>query len=100
MPFQIIQSSTFRRWFGRLTDLRTRTNIDARLKRVSAGNFGDIRHVGKDVFELRVHYGPGYRVYFIQKDQRVIVLLFGGDKSRQRQDIARAQELAEDWRHP
>ena len=65
---------------------------------VSLGNFGDARSVGDGVFEMRIHYGPGYRIYFIREGTTVVVLLCGGDKDSQSRDIRRAKGLAENWR--
>ena len=71
--------------------------INARLRNVSLGNVGDARPVGGGLFEMRVHHGPGYRIYFLREDARV-VLLRGGDKGSQQRDIERAGKLANDWR--
>ena len=68
--------------------------IDSRLRRLSLGNPGDVRPVGEGVSEIRIDYGPGYRVYFLQRDQLLVVILAGGDKDNQERDIRRAQELA------
>ena len=85
----------FKEWLERLRDVRGRAEIRIRLDRVRIGNFGDSRSVGEGVNELRVDYGPGYRIYFGQDGARLILLLLGGDKSSQKKDIARAKEL---WR--
>ena len=71
--------------------------IDARLRNLSLGNVGDARPVGSGLFELRVHHGPGYRIYFLQESMTV-VLLCGGDKGSQHRDIERAARLAKEWR--
>ena len=68
--------------------------ITARIRRLSLGNFGDVKPVGGGVSEMRVDYGPGYRVYFVQRGEMLVILLAGGDKSTQGRDIARARELA------
>ncbi|WP_276957036.1 type II toxin-antitoxin system RelE/ParE family toxin [Allomeiothermus silvanus] len=93
MP-QIVQTEVFAEWFASLRDARARAVINARLRRVELGNLGDCAPVGEGVSELRIHYGPGYRVYFVQRGMEVVVLLAGGDKSSQSKDIKRAQELA------
>lgn len=93
MP-QIVQTEVFAQWFASLRDAKARAVINARLRRVELGNLGDCAPVGEGVSELRIHYGPGYRVYFVQRDLEVVVLLAGGDKSSQSKDIKRAQELA------
>ncbi|MCF4166317.1 type II toxin-antitoxin system RelE/ParE family toxin [Zavarzinia compransoris] len=96
--FDIIKSATFDRWLEDLTDIRAKARIGARLDRVAGGNFGDVKPIGDGVSELRITYGPGYRVYFIRRGILVIVLLCGGDKSTQARDIARAKILALDWK--
>ena len=97
MTFQIIESNTFTGWFSRLRDTTAKLKIDARMRSVAEGNLGDTRAVGNGVFELRIHYGPGYRLYFIRNGPNIIVLLCGGDKSSQRRDIERARQLAREW---
>lgn len=92
--FSIQQSSTFAQWFDGLRDAQAKARILARLKRVELGNLGDVKSVGKSVSELRIDYGAGYRVYFTQREQVVIFLLCGGDKSTQARDIKRAQQIA------
>ena len=98
MTFEIIESATFTGWLSRLRDTTAKLKIDARLRSVAEGNLGDIRSVGEGVFEQRIHYGPGYRLYFIRNGPNIIVLLCGGDKSSQRRDIGRARQLAREWR--
>ena len=95
---EVIQSSTFRRWIRRLRDRRAVARINARLRNVSIGNLGDTTSVGDGVFEMRIHYGPGYRLYFLREGPAVIVLLCGGDKDSQSWDIERARSLAREWR--
>ena len=95
---EIIESDTFREWLGNLRDRRAAIRINARLRRVSLGNLGDAPSVGDGVYELRIHYGPGYRVYFLREGETVVILLCGGDKDSQRRDIERAKQLAQDWR--
>ncbi len=86
----------FKEWLERLRDVQGRAKIRIRLDRVRLGNFGDSRKVGEGVHELRIDYGPGYRIYFGQDGSRIILLLLGGDKSSQKRDIARSKEL---WRN-
>ena len=95
---EVIQSSTFRRWVRRLRDRRAIARINARVRNVSIGNMGDTTSVGDDIFEMRIHYGPGYRLYFLREGRNVIVLLCGGDKDSQSRDIERARRLAGEWR--
>jgi putative addiction module killer protein len=84
----------FDTWFTRLKDKRAATRIQARIDRAEDGNFGDCSPVGDGVSEMRIHYGPGYRVYFIQRDIELVILLAGGDKSTQSKDIKTALQLA------
>jgi putative addiction module killer protein len=94
---ELKQTAIFARWESRLKDKRARTLIAARLMRLAAGLPGDVEPVGDGVSELRIHYGPGYRVYFIQRRNVLIVLLCGGDKGSQARDIAAAKKLAREW---
>lgn len=87
----------FSEWLEKLRDLEAAQRIDARLSRVRLGNVGDARSVGKGVNELRISYGPGYRIYFGRKGDRLVVLLCGGDKRTQQRDIKRAQEYWGDY---
>ena len=95
---EIIESVTFKEWLSNLRDRRAMARINARLRRVSLGNLGDAPSVGNGIYELRIHYGPGYRVYFLREGETVIILLCDGDKDSQRRDIERAKQLAQDWR--
>ena len=72
--------------------------IHARLDRLALGNYGDVQPIGEGLSELRIHYGPGYRLYCMQRDLRIIVMLCGGDKSSQERDIEQAKIIAKDWR--
>lgn len=95
---EIIQSESFMSWFDRLRDRQAKTRIIARIRRVSLGNLGDMKQLREGVFELRIDYGPGYRLYCTRHGQAVIVLLAGGDKSTQVADIERAIIIAKEWR--
>jgi len=92
--FRILQTEIFARWLLRLRDARAKARIVARLDAVRLGHFGDVRHLGSGVSELRVDIGAGYRVYFVRRESDLIILLCGGDKSTQSRDIARAQSMA------
>ena len=83
----------FDEWFDALRDQKMQAAVDARLARVRAGNFGDFKSVGAGVFELRISFGPGIRVYYGLHGRQIVVLLGGGDKRSQPRDIRRAQEL-------
>lgn len=87
-------SPQFKRWFSGLNDVRAKAKILARLKSAEFENFGDCSPIGKGVSEMRIHYGPGYRVYFMRKGEVVYLLLCGGDKSSQNRDIRNALELS------
>lgn len=91
---QIRQTSTFTKWFGALKDGNARARINVRIRRISLGNLGDVKPVGQGVSELRIDYGPGYRIYFVKHGEIIIILLCGGDKSTQEKDIQKAHELA------
>ncbi len=94
----IKQTETFRRWERKLKDRRAKALIAARVFRLANGLAGDVKPVGHGVSELRIHYGPGYRVYFQQHGNQLILLLCGGEKSTQQQDIETAKRLAMEWR--
>lgn len=95
---EVVQSSEFKTWLLSLRDRQARTRIIGRITRMQAGNPGDVAPVGHGISEMRVHFGAGYRVYFVQRGPVVVVLLCGGDKSTQQADIARAKTIAEEWR--
>ena len=90
------QTDTFRKWFAKLRDERAVTAIASRIDRLAFGHAGDAEPVGKGVSELRIHYGPGYRVYFQRRGDTIVVLLCGGDKSTQAKDIRTALLLAQE----
>ena len=95
--FELKQTETFRKWRTRLKDERARVLVASRLDRLAFGHPGDVEPVGQGVSELRIHHGPGYRIYFQKRGSTIIVLLCGGDKSTQAKDIKAAQRLAEAW---
>ena len=92
---EIRQTNVYAQWFKRLRNRQARARINARIRRLSLGNPGDVRPVGEGVSELRIDFGPGYRVYFVQQGQSLAILLAGGDKSSQDRDITRARSLAQ-----
>ena len=96
--FTILRSATFDRWLRRLRDRQAVDRIVARLLAAEGGHLGDVRSVDDGVSEMRIHHGPGYRVYFITRGAEVIVLLCGGDKDSQQRDIERAKRMAKEWR--
>jgi putative addiction module killer protein len=91
---EIRQTKTYSEWFSALRDRQAKARIDIRIRRLSIGNPGDVKPVGQGVSELRIDYGPGYRVYFKQEGNTLIILLAGGDKKTQKQDIKTALDLA------
>ena len=91
---EIRKTEIFAKWIDGLHDIRARARILARIERLAAGNPGDVKPVGEGVSELRINYGPGYRVYYKKQGQKVVILLAGGDKSTQAKDIKTALRLA------
>jgi len=94
---EIIQSETFKNWLSGLKDQRAMARIQMRLDRLALGNPGDVRPVREGVSEMRIDYGPGYRVYFLRRGPLIVVLLAGGDKRTQDADIERAVAIAKEW---
>ena len=95
--FEVLQSATFRDWLERLADRRARARIQVRIDRAKLGNLGDVKSLGWGLCEMRIDYGPGYRLYFLREGRLIVVLLCGGTKRTQTQDIARARMIALDW---
>jgi putative addiction module killer protein len=91
---EVRQTEIFARWFMRLRDGEARMRIQARIRRLTLGNPGDVRPVGRGISELRIDYGPGYRVYYLRRADTYVVLLAGGDKRTQDSDIETAHSLA------
>ncbi len=91
---EIRKTEIFAKWLDGLHDIRARARILVRIERLTAGNPGDVKSVGEGVSELRIDYGPGYRVYYKKQGQKVVILLAGGDKSTQAKDIKTALRLA------
>jgi putative addiction module killer protein len=94
MAIEVRETVVFRRWLDKLYDENARRRIAVRIRRLAEGNFGDVRSVGGGVSELRIDYGPGYRVYFTRRGVELILLLAGGDKRTQWKDIETARALA------
>jgi putative addiction module killer protein len=93
---EIRETTAFSKWLEKLRDRQARTRITARITRLRLGNPGDVRPIGDGISELRIDYGPGYRVYYVQRGDVLIILLCGGDKDSQPTDIAKAKELLND----
>ena len=91
---QIKKTDTFSKWFDGLKDVKTKGRIMRRIKTAARGEYGDVAPVGENVSELRFHFGPGYRVYFTERNGVLFVVLAGGAKDSQRRDIALAKEIA------
>ena len=91
---EIRKTETFAKWMDQLRDIRGRARVQARIERLALGNAGDVKPVGEGVSEMRIHYGPGYRVYFKKQGQSLVILLVGGDKGSQAKDIKTALRLA------
>ena len=94
---EVFTTDDFDRWLRKLKDRQGRLRILSRIDRLADGNPGDAKAVGQGVRELRLTYGPGYRVYYAQRGTRVVLLLCGGDKSTQQNDITKAHQLAAEW---
>lgn len=92
---EIRQTDEYAEWFASLRDANAKARIAIRIKRLSLGNPGDVGPIGEGVSELRIHYGPGYRVYYVQRG--AVIILCGGDKSTQYKDILKALNLAREW---
>jgi len=94
---EVRETDEFSEWLGALGDSRARAKVLIRIARLANGNPGDVAPVGKGISELRINYGPGYRVYYVQRGKRYVLLLAGGDKSTQDKDIAEAKRLAAEY---
>lgn len=95
---EVVKSATFDRWLQKLGDRTAAARVLIRIDRLSTGNPGDVKPVGHGISELRINYGPGYRIYYLHEGERLILLLCGGNKSTQQADILTAHQIAEDWR--
>jgi putative addiction module killer protein len=93
---QVVQSDVFIAWLDNVKDERAAARIVTRIRRMEIGNAGDVRSVGEGVSEIRIDYGPGYRVYFTRRGRTLVILLCGGDKKSQRKDIALAKRMAKE----
>ncbi|MGH9588777.1 MAG: type II toxin-antitoxin system RelE/ParE family toxin [Terracidiphilus sp.] len=98
VALELRQTETFRKWRVKLKDERARALIASRLDRLAFGNAGDAKPVGKGISELRIDYGPGYRIYFKQRGNTLVILLCGGNKRTQIEDIKLAKRLTAEWR--
>jgi len=96
---EVRETPTYEKWRKRLKDVRARALIASRIARLAYGHAGDVKPIGQGLSELRIHYGPGYRIYFQRRGDTIILLLCGGAKSTQEKDIETAKRLAEEWRN-
>jgi putative addiction module killer protein len=96
--FDIQQTTVFEKWQARLKDKRAEVQLVLRLERLAFGHFGDAKSVGEGVAELRIHCGPGYRVYLTRRGDKIVLLLCAGTKGTQMKDILQAKRLAREWR--
>lgn len=94
---EVVKSATFDRWIRKLKDRRAAARVLIRIDRLLSGNPGDVRPIGRGISELRIDYGPGYRVYYLHEGDRLVLLLCGGSKSTQQADIQTAHQIAQDW---
>ncbi|MBK9577513.1 MAG: type II toxin-antitoxin system RelE/ParE family toxin [Fibrobacteres bacterium] len=90
-------TNEFEAWVNNLKDIRAFAHITRRLNRIESGNLGDVKPVGNKIFEIRIDYGPGYRLYYTKRNNELILLLIGGDKSTQKKDIEKATLLAHEY---
>lgn len=97
--YEILKTEIYEKWFAHLKDKKAKALIDIRLARLKKGNFGDVEPVGEGVSELRLHFGAGYRVYFIKKGEIIIILLCGGNKTTQQDDIKKAKQIAKEIKY-
>ena len=95
--YEIKITIVFSKWLSRLKDMKGRIAIARRIERMEHGNFGDVKSIRRSISELRISSGPGYRVYFTKRDDRIIILLVGGDKSSQSKDIEKAEILLKEY---
>ncbi len=94
--YLIKQTNIFSKWLSKLKDTKAKVSILRRVDRMKLGNFGNYKSINSDIFELRITTGPGYRVYYTKQDDEIIVLLIGGDKSSQSEDIKKAKKILEE----
>jgi len=94
VEYQIFETEVYSKWFASMKDEKLKARIDKRIERIKYGNFGDTKTLGDGISELRLHFGSGYRIYYMQQIQTIVILLCAGDKSTQKNDIKKAKQLA------
>jgi len=97
--YKILETENFSSWLSGLKDIQGKISILRRIKRVTVGNFGDHKYLESSIYELRIKTGPGYRVYYTKKEDKIILLLIGGDKSTQQKDIQKAKQILKEYSH-
>ena len=95
--YKILETENFSNWLTNLKDIQGKVSILRRIKRLHVGNFGDFKYLENSIYELRIKTGPGYRVYYTKKDEKIILLLIGGDKSTQQKDIKKAKTILKEY---
>lgn len=93
---EVKKTEVFENWFLKLRDIKTKMIVSTHIRRMTIGNLGDVKNIGGNIFEKRIYYGAGYRLYFMNKSNQLIILLCGGDKSTQHKDIEKAKQIAKD----
>jgi putative addiction module killer protein len=96
--YSVIETEKFSEWLDTLKDGATRIRLGRRLDKARRGNLGDVKPVGEGVFEMREFFGPGWRLYYVERSGALIIMLGGGNKSSQSSDIEQAQQLAKEWK--
>ena len=95
--YKILETENFSNWLTKLKDIQGKVSILRRIKRLNVGNFGDFKYLESNIYELRITTGPGYRVYYTRKEEKIILLLIGGDKSTQQKDIKKAKTILKEY---
>ena len=95
--YKILETNNFSNWLTKLKDIKGKVSILRRIKRVGLGNFGDFKYLESNIYELRITTGPGYRIYYAKKEDKIILLLIGGDKSTQQKDIKKAKTILKEY---
>ena len=95
--YKILETDNFSNWLTKLKDIQGKVSILRRIKRLTLGNFGDFKYLESNIYELRITTGPGYRIYYAKNDEKIILLLIGGDKSTQQKDIKKAKTILKEY---
>ncbi len=95
--YKILETENFSNWLTKLKDIQGKVSILRRIKRLNVGNFGDFKYLESNIYELRITTGPGYKVYYTKKEEKIILLLIGSDKSTQQKDIKKAKTILKEY---